>query len=188
LLKRTFKGGLLPTGRPFFLSLILLFLSFCAGIPHVEKSKVGQIIENVPFYPQEMYHCGPASLAGILNFWGVTVLPEEIAAEIYSRSAKGTLNMDMILYAERMGLKATHYEGSFKDLKKKIDEGCPLIVMVDYGFWIYQQYHFMVVLGYYENGVVVNSGKDQQKFISRSDFLKSWKRTRYWSLLITSKR
>jgi len=188
LLKRTVKGGVLLPGRLLFLSLILPFLSFCAGTPHVEKSKVGQIIENVPFYPQEMYQCGPASLAGILNFWGVTVLPKEIAAEIYSRSARGTLNLDMILYAERRDLKATHYEGSFDDLRKKIDAGYPLIVMVDYGFWIYQQYHFMVVLGYYENGVVVNSGKDQHKFILLSDFLKSWKRTRYWSLLITPKR
>ena len=188
MLKKTTKRGVLRTGRLLFFSLILLFLSFCAGIPHVEKSKVGQIIENVPFYPLEIYHCGPASLAGVLNYWGVTVLPEEIAAEIYSRSARGTLNLDMILYAERRGLKTTHYEGSLEDVKKKIDAGYPLIVMVDYGFWIYQQYHFMVVLGYYENGVVVNSGKDQHKFIPRSDFLKSWKRTRYWSLLITSKR
>lgn len=175
-------------GRSFFLSFILLFLSFCAGTPHVEEAKVCQIIENVPFYPQEKYQCGPASLAGVLNFWGVTVTPEEIAAEIYSRSARGTLNLDMILYAERRGLKVTHYEGSFEDLKKNIDEGCPLIVMVDKGFWIYQQYHFMVALGYYENGAVVNSGKDQHKLIPLIDFVKSWKRTRYWSLLITPKR
>ena len=188
MLRGKVKGGVLPTGRLLFLSGLLLFLSFCAGIPHVEKSKVGQIIENVPFYPQEMYQCGPASLAGILNFWGVTVLPEEIAAEIYSRSVRGTLNLDMILYPERKGLKATHYEGGFEDLKKKIDAGYPLIVMVDYGFWIYQRNHFMVVLGYYENGVVVNSARNQHKFIPLSDFLKSWKRVKYWSLLITPKQ
>lgn len=188
MLKVTVKRGVLLAGRLLFLSLTLLFLSFCAGTPRVEISKGGQIIKNVPFYPQERYHCGPASLAGILNFWGVPVSPEEIAAEIYSRSAGGAFTLDMILYPEKRGLKGTRYESSFEDVKKKIDAGYPLIVMVDEGFWIYQKNHFMVVLGYRENGVVVNSGKYQNKFIPLSDFLKSWKRTRYWTLLITPTR
>jgi ABC-type bacteriocin/lantibiotic exporter with double-glycine peptidase domain len=182
------KKGVPPTGRLLFLSLTLLFLCFCAGTPHVEISKGEQIIRNVPFYPQEKYQCGPASLAGVLNFWGVPVLPEEIAAEIYSRPARGTFTLDMILYPEKRGLKGTQYEGSFEDVKNKIDVGYPLIVMVDDGFWFYQKNHFMVVLGYRENGVVVNSGKNQYRFIPLSDFLKSWGRTRYWTFLITPAR
>lgn len=185
MFKETIKWGVLVTGRLLFLSLTLLFLSFCATPLRVEISKGERIIGNVPFYPQERYQCGPASLAGILNFWGVTALPEEIAADIYSSSAKGTFTLDIALYPERKGLKSTQYEGNFEDVKKKIDAGYPLIIMVDDGFWIYQKNHFMVVLGYHENGVVVNSGKDQHKFILLSDFLKSWKRTKYWSLLIT---
>ena len=186
--KETVKRGALVTGRLLFLSFLVIFLSSCAGTPRAKMSEVGQIIRNVPFYPQERYYCGPASLAGILNFWGVTVMPEEIAAEIYSRSARGTVTLDMVLYSEKRGLKATQYEGSLEDVKKKIDAGYPLIVMVDNGFWIYQKEHFMVVFGYYGNGVVVNSGKDQYEFIHLSDFLKSWERTRYWTLLITPGR
>lgn len=188
MFKVTVNRGVLLKGRLLFLSLTLLFLSFCAGTPLVEISKGGQIIENVPFYPQERYHCGPASLAGILNFWGVTVLPEEIAEEIYSKEAGGTFTLDMMLYPEKRGLKGTQYEGSFEDVKKKIDAGYPLIVMVDEGFWFYQKNHFMVVLGYCENGVVVNSGKYQFRFIPLSDFMKSWEMTRYWTLLITPAR
>lgn len=181
-------GGALLAGRLLFLSFILLFLSTCVGAPRVELSKGAQIIKNVPFYPQKRYQCGPASLAGILNFWGVPVSPEEIAAEIYSKPAGGTLTLDMILYPEKRGLKGTPYEGSFEDVKKKIDAGYPLIVMVDEGFWIYQKNHFMVVLGYHQKGVVVNSGKNQYEFKPLDNFLKSWKRTRYWTLLITPMR
>ena len=187
MFSKLYKGGVLPAGRLLFLCLALFFLSDCAAIPPVKKPNAEKVIQNIPFYPQKRYQCGPASLAGILNFWGVAVLPEEIAAEIYSRSARGTLNLDMILYTERRGLKATPYEGSFEDLKRKTDAGYPLIVMVDYGFWIYQQYHFMVIVGYYEDGVIVNSGKDQHKPMPLSDFLKSWERTRCWSLLVTLK-
>jgi len=44
-----------------------------------------------------------------------------------------------------------------KVLKKNIDSGYPLIVLVDYGFWAFHSNHFMVVVGYNEDGVIVNS-------------------------------
>ena len=167
------------------LLLLIAFLTSCAAVPSVRESGPSRSIEDVPFYPQEMYQCGPASLAGVLNSWGVSVSPEEIADEVYSRSAKGTLNVDLVFYAERLGLKASHYRGSIEDLRKKIDSGFPLVVMVDYGFWVYEQNHFMTVLGYDGTGVVVHSGKERGKHVPLGSFLKSWKRTGYWTLLVT---
>ncbi|MDO8724317.1 MAG: C39 family peptidase [Syntrophales bacterium] len=41
------------------------------------------MIENVLFFLQETYQCGPASLAGGMHYWGVEASPEEIAEEIY---------------------------------------------------------------------------------------------------------
>jgi ABC-type bacteriocin/lantibiotic exporter with double-glycine peptidase domain len=93
----------------------------------------------------------------------------------------------MVLYVEKKGLKAIQYQGSFVDVKRKIDSGYPLIVLVDYGFWVYQQNHFMVVLGYQENGIIVHSGKDRHKVIPLEDLLKSWERTKFWTLWITPK-
>ncbi len=165
--------------------IILIFLLYsCAGVGHVPKDSQTHLIEDVPFYPQSTYQCGPASLAGVLNFWGVRVTLDEIAEEIYSRSARGTLNIDMVLYAQRHGLKAIHYEGSMEDLKRKIDSGYPIIVLVDYGFFSIQANHFMVVIGYNEDGVIANSGKNREKFIPKKDFLRSWKKTKFWTLLI----
>jgi ABC-type bacteriocin/lantibiotic exporter with double-glycine peptidase domain len=145
------------------------------------------MIPNVPFYPQEEFQCGPASLAGVLNYWGINVSPEEIASEIYSESARGTLNIDMGLYAEKRGLKARRYRGSLEDIKSKIDSGYPLIVLVDEGFLVYQKNHFMVVIGYGGEGILANSGREQHKFIPVKDFLRSWERTKFWTLLITPK-
>jgi ABC-type bacteriocin/lantibiotic exporter with double-glycine peptidase domain len=181
--RSTPKGGWLV-----FLFLIVGFLSSCSGIPPIKESSPPRILENVPFYPQEIYQCGPASLAGIFNFWGITVSPEEIAGEIYSRSARGTLNLDMVLYTERKGLTAHQYRGSLEDIKRKIDSGYPLIVLVDYGFWVYQRNHFMVVFGYREDGFIVHSGLESDKFLPLEDFLKSWERTRFWTLLITPQK
>lgn len=93
--------------------------------------------------------------------------------------------MDMVLFAVKKGLTADQYKSSFQDIKSRINAGYPLIVMVDYGFWILQRNHFMVVAGYNEDGVIVNSGREQLKFIPLEDFLRSWKKTEFWSLLIT---
>jgi ABC-type bacteriocin/lantibiotic exporter with double-glycine peptidase domain len=163
---------------------ILPLLISCAGAPDVRESRAHHILENVPFYPQEAYQCGPASLAGVLNYWRVAVSPEDIASEIYSESAKGTLDVDMVLYAERKGLKVRQYGGNIEEIKRNIDLGHPVIVLVDYGFWVYQQNHFMVVVGYNEKGILANSGKERLKFISFKRFLKSWKRTEFWTMLI----
>lgn len=167
--------------------LILLWLFSCAGASPIKNSKAVRVIENVPFHPQEAYQCGPASLAGVLNYWNVNVSPKEIASEIYSKSAKGTLNIDMVLYVEKRGLKARQYRGSFEDIKTKIDSGYPLIVLLDEGFLVYQKNHFMVVIGYGGEGILANSGREQRKFIPVKDFLKSWERTKFWTLWITPK-
>jgi ABC-type bacteriocin/lantibiotic exporter with double-glycine peptidase domain len=94
----------------------------------------------------------------------------------------------MILYAEKKGMKALHYKGSVDDIRSKIDLGYPVIVLIDLGFWLYQQNHFMVVVGYYENGIVANSGKDRLKPIPLKDFIKTWEKTKFWTLLIIPER
>jgi len=142
------------------------------------------IIENVPFYPQETYQCGPASLAGVLNYWRIPGKPDDIAKDIFSENARGTLSIDMVMYAQKKGLFAFQYKGSLEDLKKNIDAGYPLIVLVDYGISFYQANHFMVVVGYNVNGLIVNSGKASNIFMPNKDFLKVWKRADYWTLLI----
>lgn len=188
LSKRWIMRGASLYGRPHLFLLLLPCLLSCIGVHPIQGSKSVRIIQNIPFYPQETYECGPASLAGVLNYWGINISPEEIAAEIYSKSAKGTLNLDMILYAEAKGLKANHYKGSLEDVRSKIDLGYPILVLVDHGFWIYQQNHFMVVIGYDENGIIANSGRDRLKPIPAKRFLKSRERTKFWTLLITPPR
>ena len=166
------------------LTFFLFFLS-CATSTHLDKHSVSNVIQNVPFYQSKAYQCGPASLASVLNFWGIAVSADDIAEEIYSESARGTLDVDMTLYAEGKGLRARQFKGSIKDIKRNIDMGYPLIVLVDYGFWVYQRNHFMVFIGYNERGVIVNSGTGRPELVAFEDLLRPWRRTNFWTLLIT---
>jgi len=169
------------------LLLVVLLSSFysCAGPSSDLSGQPARVIDGVPFFPQEEYQCGPASLAGVLNFYGWKVSPAEIAAEIFSRQARGTLDMDMVFYAQKKGLKAEKYRGTFEDLQGQINSRRPLIVLIDQGFWVYQSHHFMVVVGYDERGIIANSGKEERKFISRDSFSKTWEKTKFWTLRIT---
>src|SRR4030043_904547 len=165
-----------------FMFVLLVFLCSCATL---QETNQGHIIENVPFYPQTSYQCGPASLAGVLNYRGIKVTPDEISEKIYSASARGTLDIDMVLYAQKRGLLVTQYEGTVEDLRKNIDFRHPLIVLVDYGFSFVRENHFVVVTGYNDHGIIVNSGKKKGKLVLEKDFLKSWEKTKFWTLLIT---
>jgi ABC-type bacteriocin/lantibiotic exporter with double-glycine peptidase domain len=165
--------------------LVAIFLlSSCMTIKEIPETGHIHKIDNVPFYPQESYQCGPASLAGVLNYWKVSVAPDEIAKEIFSKSVQGTLTIDMVLYAQKRGLNAIQYKGTIEDIKRNVDYGYPVIVLVDHGISLFQLNHFMVVIGYNGKGIVVNSGKYNDKVIGEQDFLKIWERADFWTLLI----
>jgi predicted double-glycine peptidase len=93
--------------------------------------------------------------------------------------------MDMVFFAQRKGMKAEQYAGNIEDLQRNLDSRRPIIVLIDQGFWVYQNHHFMVAVGYDAKNIVVNSGKEERKFISRDAFLKTWKKTKFWTLRIT---
>jgi len=179
--RNLFSNGVL------FFALLVFFLHSCAPVIVSHGSRHNRIIPEVPFYAQEAYQCGPASLAGVMNYWKTGVTPDEIAGDIYSKSARGTLNIDMALYPQKKGFIAEQYSGNMNDLKKNIDSGYPLVVMVDYGYWMVQANHFMVVIGYNDDGIIVNSGKDERKFVSEEDFIKTWEKTKFWTLKIKRK-
>lgn len=166
-----------------YLTMTFSFFLSCSPLDIREEENV-HLIDGVPFHPQKAYQCGPASLASVLNYYGTDASPDEIAQNIYSASAGGTLNIDMVLYAERKGLKARQYSGNIRDIKENVDSGNPLIVMVDYGFSVYQRNHFMVVVGYSQNGIIAHSGGRRFKVIQYRDFEKTWRKTNLWSLLV----
>lgn len=167
---------------------LLALPAFCAIPGKVEPA--GTTIGGVPFFSQEAYRCGPAALATVMDYWyGKTgkdtwVLPEQIAADIYSPSARGVLAFDLERYARKHGFQTEQYEGSLADLRQRVDEGVPVIVFVDYGFSLYENNHFMVVTGYTKGGVLVNSGRRENQAISAGELDKVWKKNHYWALAL----
>jgi ABC-type bacteriocin/lantibiotic exporter with double-glycine peptidase domain len=170
----------------FWLSLLLLS---CATSRHAPIDST--ILKGVPYYNQEAYQCGPASLASVLNYWyegrGVSerVTPEAIGSEIYSPTARGVLGFDLERYARKRGFSPRQFTGTFEALTSNINAGNPPIILVDYGFGPFQQGHFMVVTGYASGGIVVNSGARRDAFVTREELERIWKKTGFWTLVVT---
>ncbi len=169
-----------------FLLLLLPLITACSTAPVLtgEHGAAARSIPEVPFHPQDDYQCGPSSLAAVLNFHGTDVTPAQIAAAIFSATARGTLDWDMVFFAESKGFKVRRYAGSEEDVKDNVEKGKPLIALVDHGYWVYEKRHFLVITGYYREGFIVNSGNNRQLSMPRDEFLKVWKRAGFLTLLI----
>ena len=194
--KRSHKRGRALCALPLFLFLILA--AGCASTgPAARLAEIrdaiggspesGALIEGVPFYPQKKFMCGPASLAGVLNYYGAGVEVDEVEGAIFTKEVKGALLMDMLLYAKERGMSASLYSGSLEDLKAKLRRGSPLILLLNLGASFLPAGHYIVVTGYDDRSesVVANSGRKESKRIGYGRLLRAWSLTDYTAILVT---
>ena len=155
---------------------ILVFSGCIKNFPQNGLSKDERaLISNVPYIMQKAEHCGPATLAMIFNFWGMNITQDEIAQEIYSPELKGTLSIEMVLYAVQKGFEAEMYNGSLQDLKNRIKAGFPLIVSHRENEES-KRVHYLVVWGFNDDKkiVYVHSGVRENLSMDYRTFLKYW--------------
>lgn len=146
-------------------------------------------INNVPFFPQKRYYCGPASLASVMNFYGVSVTEEEIAKEVYNTKLSGALSMDILIYARTKGFDAFYYKGNMEDIKKYISIGKPVILFLDLGYFFYPVRHYIVATGYNDEMgyLIAHSGMEKNKIFSYKKIQSAWGKTGFGTILISPK-
>jgi tetratricopeptide (TPR) repeat protein len=142
-------------------------------------------LDTVPFYPQEAYQCGPASLAMTLTWSGIQVDPEAITPEVFTPSLKGSLQSAMISTARRRGRVAYPISGA-EEMLEEVAAGHPVIILQNLGLSWYPVWHYAVLVGYdLELGIVLlHSGVTSQKRLSLRVFNNTWARGDYWGLLV----
>ena len=143
------------------------------------------LLEQVPFFPQQTYQCGPSSLAMLLVWTGLELTPEGLTADVYTPGLQGSLQSSLISAARQHGRIAYPIKG-FQDLFMELNAGHPVIVLQNLGLFWYPKYHYAVVIGYENNGqtIILHSGEKAAKRISKRVFENTWARAGYWGLLI----
>ena len=81
--------------------------------------------------PDDENICLPLVINVISKYWGeeISLVDAEQIAKKYS-GIKGSIMIEGIELAEKQGLKGYVYRGSVEDLKRKIDQGIPSIVIL----------------------------------------------------------
>lgn len=149
-------------------------------------SAKGNILLEVPFFPDRSDQCGPSTLASVLSYWGTAVKPGLLKKEIYSTGLKGSLSIDLLLAARSRGMSVEMFNGSLSRVKKELDAGHPLIAFVNYGFRLLPIGHFMVLTGYDDSrqAFYAHSGANKNTVLPYNKFASKWEKTGRWTLLI----
>jgi len=158
-----------------------------AGIP--PSPEAGPFIEGVPFYPQDEYMCGPAALASVMGFYGEPGSMDSVASEVYAARLKGTLPMDLLIYAKEKGFEAKFFRGSMDALKESLVRKEPLILFLNLGYEFYPVGHYVVAVGMDEASKVVyaHSGMKKHERFTMKELERSWSKTGYSTLLVRPK-
>ena len=170
------------------LLVVLLCLTGCATTGRITAD--ARIIEGVPYFEQEDFQCGPAALVTVINYWhrknrcNERLSVDAVAKEIFSNRAKGVLSLDLELYARKLGFTSLQFSGTIEKIKEYLDENSPVIILVDNGRAFYQQNHFMVAKGYTQDGIIFNSGREENHLILKESLITIWKKTDFWALAI----
>lgn len=171
---------------------LLVFIAGCAagsGPRPFDPSDV--IIREIPFFPHknDEYMCGPSALASVLNFYGTRVKSDDVASKIFVPEIKGTLTIDLFLYAKSLGFGVKFYNGGLGDLKLRIRRGTPLILFLNMGTDFYPIGHYVVPTGFNDEKetVYAHSGMERDRAFSYGKLLDAWGSAGFQTLLITPK-
>lgn len=176
----------------YLASLVLLLLTACSAPQYRNISQnpvdipTRATVIGVPFYPQEAYYCGPASLAMMLSWSGENVSQSAIAEQIYTPARKGTLPPDILTGARRHGVLAIQVD-SLNELLSHLADGYPVLVFQNLGLTFLPRWHYAVAYAYdlSTGELLLHSGTEEQHVLSLETFENTWKRADYWAITVT---
>lgn len=165
----------------FCLLLFLVCVSCATRTPVTDKlvrdKAESAHIEDVPVIRQEENHCGPATLAMVMQFHGKKISAEEAAGGLFHEKLKGSFFTEMKARARQEGFLVLEVN-DLQRVYAEVRAGNPVIVLQNNGFRFFPQWHFAVLRGMDFSGpdVFLNDGRDRvhevdMRFFERSFIL-----------------
>ncbi|MDX1811062.1 MAG: PA2778 family cysteine peptidase [Gammaproteobacteria bacterium] len=157
-------------------------------INHASTFPLQYELKDVPFFPQEEYQCGPASLATLLTTKHISVTPEELKSKVYLPQRKGSLQLEMIASVRQYDLVPYVLKPELSDLFTEVIAGNPVLVLQNLGLDWFPVWHYAVVVGFnmQTQEVILRSGTTQRQLTDMSVFERTWARSNRWAMVIVA--
>jgi tetratricopeptide (TPR) repeat protein len=185
-------GSLRSLGLGPGLSLILLFTA-CSSAPQAVQLARQQVstlpestlLEDLPFFPQDRYQCGPAALATLLKHRGIAVSPEQLVDRVYVPALEGSLQAEMKAAIRSERLLPYQLDPELLAVMDEIQAGNPVLVLQNLGLKALPQWHYAVVKGFDQQRgeFILNSGEIENYRLSFKTFERTWQRGGHWAVL-----
>lgn len=173
------------------LAVVTALSAGCTGIApdpalHVEQLSSAVLLENVPFYPQAQYQCGPSALASALAASGTFINPDSLAPQVYLPERHGSLQSDLISATRRAGRVAYLVAPDLSSLIRFVAAGIPVVVLQNVGGMLRDQWHYAVVVGYDLRSRILHlrSGDQADLETDFTAFERSWSKGGHWAIAV----
>ena len=142
-------------------------------------------LEDVPFFPQDDYQCGPAALAMLAQHAGVVLRPDELTAQVYVPGRQGAFTVEMLAATRRQALLAYPLRPRVEDVLREVASGNPVLVFQNLSLPVYPVWHYAVVIGFdrERNTVTLHSGVTERLQMSLFTFERTWARGGHWAMV-----
>jgi len=179
-------------GRTTFGLLLALCLTACAPRVTLQPETISTLpvaahVADVPFFPQEQFQCGPASLAAMYQFTGLPIDPETLRPQIYLPGKQGSLQAEIIANVRRQQRLALPVQASLDGLLQELAAHRPVLVLQNLGFDWRPVWHYAVATGYdlSTQTITLNTGVTAQYAMDLAMFDRSWQRAKRWAIVVT---
>ena len=153
----------------------------------VDSGPAAVELEQVPFFPQTPFHCGPAALATAMVHAGVDVRPDELARAVFVPAREGSLQAEMLAAPRAHDALATRVPGELQALRRELLAGAPVVVLQNLGLSWQPRWHYAVLVGIdLDRAVaVLRSGTVRREVLALETFELTWSRAGSWAFVVT---
>lgn len=168
----------------------VLLLSGCAAQPQLSATVKAKLpnqsfVTGVPFYSQQDYQCGPASLAMALGASGQEVSVGTLIPQVFLPGKEGSVQPEMLATVRRHQRISYVIDGSFDALLIEVEAGNPVVVLQNLGLSFAPFWHYAVVIGYDQarQELLLHSGEQARQVTEMSRFDATWARSERWAMV-----
>ena len=190
MVRRTYQAVNVSVHGLFLLAALVGLLVAC-GPKTIDTIRPGLAsrghhIDGVPFFRQTEYACGPAALAVVLSYHRRAADLAELTGLLVYPALHGTLPMDMERVAKDRGLRTTTAHGDKELLRSSLKKDLPAIVLLDLGFGVFKQPHYVVLTGYDDGNrlYIMHDGATRDRTMPYEELEKYWVRGGRWMLVV----